>query len=495
MGREMAMLIIPPALREAHRKGLAKYLATGEGPVIGRRIEIRAVRADGLEFPVELTITPVPLAGPPSFTGTIRDITDREAAEKERLRLLEAEKEAREEAEAANSTKDIFLATVSHELRTPLNAILGWTQLARSGMSGPEDVSMALETVERNARSMAQLVEEVLDVSRIVTGKMRLDVRPVQMAPVVEAALEAVQPAADAKGIRLHPVLNPHAGAIMGDAGRLQQVVWNLLSNAIKFTPKGGRVQITLERINSHIELIVTDTGEGIPAEFLAHLFERFTQADSSSARSHQGLGLGLAIVRHLVELHGGTIDAASEGVGKGATFVVNIPVAAAYAARQEPARIHSSASGDGNGAADPLTSRIALKGVRVLVVDDEPDAQLLLRTILEGAGVKVDTAASADEAMEMLKQRWPDVLISDIGMPGEDGYRFIQRVRALETEKKMGMLPAAAVTAFARTEDRRQALLAGFQLHLAKPVEAAELLAVVASLANRSVPLDSAGP
>ncbi|MBW4679948.1 MAG: PAS domain S-box protein [Microcoleus vaginatus WJT46-NPBG5] len=385
------------------------------------------------------------------------------------------------EAQEANRLKDEFLATLSHELRTPLNSILGWTQLLQSRKLTEEKVRTALQTIERNARSQAQLIEDLLDVSRIITGKLRLNVRPIELVPVIEAAIDSVRPAADAKAIRIHSVLDPNAGLVSGDSDRLQQIVWNLLSNAIKFTPRGGRVTITLERINSHVEIKVSDTGQGINAEFLPFVFDRFRQADGSTTRASSGLGLGLAIVRHLAELHGGSVHAYSPGEGLGSTFMVKLPLRAVCSITDDPERVHPTV--DSGVAFDQAP---ALDGLRVLVVDDEPDARDFLSTALQECGALVKTAGSVREAIAQIKQFNPNVLVSDIGMPQEDGYALIRQVRALDAERGE-FLPAAALTAYARESDRRRALLAGFQLHVPKPVSPAELAAVVANLAGRT--------
>ena len=385
------------------------------------------------------------------------------------------------EAQAANRTKDEFLATVSHELRTPLNAILGWAQLLRGGNLEEGELERALETIERNARAQAQLIEDLLDISRIITGKLRLDVRPIELAGVIEAAVDSVRPAADAKGIRLHVVLDPRAGPVSGDANRLQQVVWNLLVNAIKFTPRDGRVGVNLARVNSHVEVIVSDTGEGIDAALLPHIFDRFRQADASTTRRHGGLGLGLSIVRHLVELHGGTVHAESGGEGRGSLFTVKLPLAVVR--KGDDSRVHPTAE----DRVDVGLGTAQLDGVRVLVVDDEADARDLLSHLLRRCRAHVEAVASAADALAAIRRSRPDVLLSDIGMPGEDGYMLIQQVRALEEQTGLGKIPAVALTAFARAEDRRRALMAGFQMHVPKPVEAAELTAVVANLAGRT--------
>jgi signal transduction histidine kinase/ActR/RegA family two-component response regulator len=398
--------------------------------------------------------------------------------EEERARLLA-------QAEAANRTKDEFLATMSHELRTPMTAILGWAQLLRSHTLKADDFERALEIVERNAQAQNKLIDDLLDISRIITGKLRLDVRPVDLAGVVAAVVDALHPTAEAKAIRLQAVLDPRAGPVAGDADRLQQVVWNLLTNAIKFTPKDGRVQVRLERINSHVEIVVSDSGTGIEAEFLPHVFDRFRQADGTSTRKHGGLGLGLSIVRQLVELHGGTVGVESGGEGQGTTFVVQLPqmIARRQTDAATPARRLPTALGGGLSFDCPPS----LKGLRVLVVDDEPDTRLLLRTVLEQCGSEVTTAGSAAEALAAFTRSKPDVLVSDIGMPEEDGYELIGKLRAAEAARAEGRTPAIALTAYARVEDRVRALNAGFQVHVPKPIEPVELLAVVASLTGRT--------
>ncbi len=387
------------------------------------------------------------------------------------------------EAQEANRIKDEFLATLSHELRTPLTAVLGWAKLLGTGQLDAETSSRALETIQRNARAQQQIIEDILDVSRIITGKLRLDVNPVELVPVIEAAMESVRPAADAKAIQLETRLEAQTGFVMGDPSRLQQVVWNLLSNAVKFTPHGGRIQLQLHDVDAHARITITDTGEGIRQEFLPYVFDRFRQADGSTTRMHGGLGLGLAIVRHLVELHGGTVGAESEGVGHGATFTITLPLSA-------PAQ-ESAPDGETERQLTTQESELEhladLSGLRVLVVDDEADSLEFLSVSLAGCGAEIRAVSSAAEALYVLGQFQPDVLVSDIGMPQEDGYTLMRKVRALGPEHG-GAIPAAAVTAYARTEDRMRALLAGFQTHIAKPVEPAELAAVVASLAGRAV-------
>ncbi|MGA9996909.1 MAG: PAS domain S-box protein [Pyrinomonadaceae bacterium] len=411
-------------------------------------------------------------------------------------RLFEAVQKARAEAETAaadkerlyheaqesSRLKDEFLATISHELRTPLTAILGWAHMLRTGQFAGDSALQACETIERNARAQSQLIDDLLDVSRIITGKLRIDVRQLDPNSFVEAAVESVRPAAEAKGVRVQRIMDTGIITVSGDPVRLQQVIWNLLSNAIKFTPRGGKVQVRLERVNSHIEIVVSDTGSGIAPEFLPHVFDRFRQADQRTTRQHGGMGLGLAIVRHLVELHGGTVRAESGGEGQGATFTVLLPVAPVYQVAAEGERVHPAAR-------DMLPSFECverLDGVRVLVVDDEPDTRELLKVGLGQCGAEVMAAGSAAEALEVMRTVVPDLLISDIGMPEVDGYEMIRRVRNLPDESG-GRVPAIALTAYARVEDRMQALRAGYQMHVPKPVELAELVAVAASLVQRS--------
>jgi PAS domain S-box-containing protein len=407
------------------------------------------------------------------------------AAADERELLLAAERAARAEAERVSVLKDEFLATLSHELRTPLNAILGYAQLLASGqMQSPDDLREAAQVIERNARVQTQLVEDLLDMSRIISGKIRLDVQQVDLQDVIRAAVASVRHSAEAKGIRLQVVLDPLAGPVRGDPARLQQCCWNLLANAIKFTSKGGRIQVGLERVNSHAELCVVDDGQGIEPEFLPHLFERFRQADASTTRRHGGLGLGLSIVKQLVELHGGTVRAKSPGAGRGATFCIELPVMVVHDPDGADPRQHPRAAGARAATAATAMDHPSLAGITVLAVDDEPDGRNLVRRVLEDCGARVVTAGSSEEAVALVARERPDVIISDIGMPDEDGYTFIRRVRAMTAEAG-GRTPAAALTAFARAEDRTRALRAGYQTHVAKPVEPTELTAVVASLAN----------
>jgi PAS domain S-box-containing protein len=399
--------------------------------------------------------------------------------------LYAAEQKARAEAETANHLKDEFLATVSHELRNPLHTMFGWVQLLRYGNLDPSSVQQAVEIIERNLRSQRQIVEDVLDVSRIITGRLRIEMAPVDLTLVIEAAVDSMRPAADAKGIKLHAAIDPKASQIFGDVSRLQQVFWNLISNAIKFTPQEGRVQILTEHIDSHIEIKVIDTGSGIKREFLPHVFDRFRQEDSSITRTQGGLGLGLAIVRHLVELHGGTVAAENRRDGQGAVFTVRLPLAAAGQSENFSA---PQATLIGQPPERDVTPKYAstLAGLRVLLVDDEADGRKMITNILEKNGVQVKAAASANEALQTLAEWRPDILISDIGMPAEDGYSLIRKVRALPPERG-GNVPAAALTGYASRADYLKALSAGYQSHIKKPIELEELLAVIASLTGRA--------
>jgi PAS domain S-box-containing protein len=471
-------LIIPPDRWAEEDEVLARI---GRGERVEHFETVRRAK-DGRLLNMSLTVSPIK-----DRSGRIigaskvaRDITERKLAEQERERLLASEKHSRAQAEEASRLKDEFLALVSHELRTPLNAIMGWASLLRMRKLD-EQTAHAIETIQRNAQTQAQLIADLLDVSRIVSGQMRLNIRPVEIATVLDAALEAVRPSASAKSIDLQTLIDPAAGPITADPDRLQQIFWNLLSNAIKFTPKGGQVQVRVKRADSHLEVIVSDTGKGIDRKLLPFVFDRFRQGDSSTTREHVGLGLGLAIVRHLVELHGGAVRASSEGEGKGAEFVVELPTSV-LARLPEPdkrARIDPIV---GEAIQGPMPS---LAGLRILLVDDEPDAREVVAAILGAAGAEVASAASARAALEMIREWNPDVLVSDIGMPGEDGYELIRKVRALPPEGG-GRVPAIALTAFARTQDRLKVISAGYQMHVPKPVEPVELATVVASLIRR---------
>ena len=418
------------------------------------------------------------------WIGTNTDVDEQRQLRQQNEALLASERAARSEAERISHVKDEFLATLSHELRTPLNAILGWTQVLRGDPANTEDLEAGLVTIERNARAQTQIIEDLLDMSKIVSGKVRLDVQALHLDQVVTAAVETMRPAAMAKHIRLQTVIDPQARMISGDPNRLQQVFWNLLTNALKFTPKGGQVQVLLARVHSHLEVSIADTGEGIDPEFLPLVFDRFRQQDASTTRRHGGLGLGLAIVKQLVELHGGSVRAESAGPGQGTTFKVLLPLSVVQPAPEpdDSEQWHPQSSG---GSLPLIAERLNLTGVKVLVVDDEPDARGLVQRLLVDRGALVQTAGNVAQAVTLLASQRPDVLVSDIGMPGADGFELIHQVRALPPGQG-GNTPAIALTAYARSEDRLKVILTGFQMHLAKPVEAAELLAQVASLAGR---------
>jgi PAS domain S-box-containing protein len=448
------------------------------------------LRKDGTTFWANVTITALrddtgQLLGYAKLTRDLSEtkrVQAMELANQQREEMLDAERSARMAAQRATRVKDEFLATLSHELRTPLSAILGWTQVLLRGASpqGPDAQKRAIEVIDRNARAQVQLIDDLLDLSRIMTGKIRLDLHQVSFTSVVEAAVHSAMPSADAKGIRLKAILGASQDIVSADSTRLQQVVWNLLTNAIKFTPKGGQVQVLLQRVNSHLELSVSDTGVGIPASYLPHVFDRFSQKDSSTTRAFGGLGLGLAICKQLVELHGGSIGAASQGEGKGATFSVQLPLSIVQVEDESSPRIHPTAE------IQPVEnfSFPRLEGVHIFVVDDEPDARDLLRTVLEDQGAKVTSFGSAEDALAALKTTKPTVLVCDVGMPKMDGYQLIRTLRAEESPSER--IPALALTAFARAEDRKRSLVAGYQTHLAKPFDVGELILVVAGLVRR---------
>jgi PAS domain S-box-containing protein len=444
--------------------------------VASMSFEKRYIRKDGSEVWSWTTVTLLEDRDgtPLRFIGVIEDMSARKA-------LLESERAARTAAERMSEMKGEFLATLSHELRTPLNAIVGWAQILRTRSSDRDQLAKGLETIERNARLQAQLIEDLLDMSRITSGKLRLDIQRLHPASVIDAAVETVRTAADAKGIRLEKFIDPSAGPISADPGRLQQVMWNLLSNAIKFTPRGGKVQVVLQRVNSHVELSVADTGCGVKAEFMPHLFERFRQSDNTTTtRRHTGLGLGLSIVKSLVELHGGTVMAASLGENQGTTITVHLPLTVVYRADDDD-RAHPTSL-----LPEPTDFvSMELAGLTVLVVDDQPDARELILRVLEDCSARVLTAASAEEAVPLVESGRPDVLITDIGMPVADGYELLRRVRELGPARG-GRVPAIALTAFARSEDRTRALRSGFMVHGSKAVDPSELAARGAAGAGR---------
>lgn len=404
------------------------------------------------------------------------DISDRRAAEKEREQLLENERVARGEAERASRLKDEFLATLSHELRTPLSAIVGWSQLLQRPTRSPDDIEKGIAAIHRNARAQKQLIEDLLDLSRIISGKLRLKRAEVDVERAAADAVESVMLSANSKGIILTTEFEPNLPTVLGDASRIQQILWNLLTNAVKFTPSGGEVHLSIREEDGFVRVVVRDTGMGIEGRFLPHLFERFRQADASTTRQHGGLGIGLALVKQLVELHGGTVTAASEGEGRGATFIVQFPALSVPERRVERY----------GGASDTyVEDQLDLTGVHALVVDDEADARELVKRVLEHHQAQVHVAGSASEGFELLKQLRPDVVVSDIGMSRHDGYELMRWIRALRPEQG-GKTPSVALTAFARSEDRQRALMSGYQAHLAKPVEPVELVTVVASLVGR---------
>ena len=474
VGKPISLLI--PVTRPDEEALILARLRSGQQV---DHFETVRVRKDGRQIHVSVTVSPIR-----DSTGQVigaskvaRDITDRKRAETEREQLLAAERRAHEEAQRHSRMKDEFLATLGHELRTPLNAVLGWATMLEGKRVEDPEIMHGLEVIRRNARLQGKLVEDMLDMSRIVSGKVRLNVQPVDLASVIDATLEAVRPAAIAKEVRLERALDASARPMSGDPNRLQQIVWNLVSNAVKFTPKGGAVRVAMGRVNSQVEISVSDTGQGIAPDFLPYVFDRFRQGDASTTRQQGGLGLGLAIVKHLTELHGGTVRAKSAGLGQGASFTVLLPIRAVHHEGVRDRDIEQTSQA--------TAQSVSLAGLRAVIVDDEADARDLLRHVLEGVNISVQSARSAEEAFALVSKHSPDVLISDIGMPVEDGYSLIRRVRLLPKECG-GEVPAIALTAFARGDDRRQALLSGFQMHVPKPVEATELLAVIASVTRR---------
>ena len=466
-------VLVPSRYRRPHVSHRHGYTASAHARPMGAGLELHAVRKNGSEFPVEISLSPLHTEDGPLVASAIRDITERKVAEQERLKLLN-ERSAHAEA---NRIKDEFLATLSHELRTPLNAILGWATLIRDGAVSQADIPKALATIERNARAQARLIEDLLDVSRIVSGKLRLQIVPMDFCQVVDNAVDVVRPAAEAKSLRFDVVQERRPLLMLGDPDRLQQAVWNLLSNAVKYSPSGGRVEVRVWNGERNVHLLVRDTGQGIDPRFLPHVFDRFRQADSTYTRLGTGLGLGLAIVRSIVELHGGIAEASSGGKGQGAAFSIALPVTSAPQTDSPDLFEVDDQQPDG------------LDGVRVLVVDDQPDERELLQTILTARGASVDVADSAETAVASVQTRLPSVLVTDLAMPGQDGYTLLQRVRTLPGG---GELPAVAVTAHARAEDRSRALSAGFPAYLSKPIEHGRLVRTVRHLSrasNRSAP------
>jgi len=464
-------------------------LAPGDYP-IARAVAGEAIRneqmlyrrGDGTLTDFVVNAAPIRDAGGRvvAAVSTFHDVSEMRRVERELARLLESEQAARRQAEEATRLKEDFLATLSHELRNPLTAVLGWSRLLRSGSLDAASAARAVESIERNAAAQKQLIEDVLDVSRIIKGRLRLDFQPVRVVALIEGAVDTVKPTADAKGVRVRVHLSPDLGHVNGDPGRLQQVVWNLLTNAVKFTPAGGLVEVGVGReAGGGLVINVRDTGQGITKEFLPFVFDRFRQADQQVTRRHGGLGLGLSIVRHIVELHGGSIRAESEGEGRGASFTVTLPPSQP-AMPSAPRAAPTETQGEDRKVCPP-----ALDGLSVLVVDDEPDALDFVRTVLENCGAKVTTAGSAGAALRAIEAGWPDVLVSDIGMPEMSGFELIRQVRARGRERDR-QIPAVALTAYAREEDRRQVIRAGYQTHLAKPVEPEDLIVAVASLAGK---------
>jgi PAS domain S-box-containing protein len=456
-----------------------------EGSTVGLANHTVLIAADGSERPIDDSGAPIRTRDG-RIVGVVlvfRDVSERRRVELERRtaavereRLLEAERAARADAERASRVKDEFVAVVSHELRTPLNAILGWAQLMTEPAARPEILARGLDVISRNTRLQAQLISDLLDISRISSGKLSLDIQQVDLASAVTEAVDTTQREADEKHLLIRRSIDPDVGSIAGDPARLQQIVWNLLSNAIKFTPPGGTISVALRRSGPDAEIVVADTGVGIRPEFLAHIFDRFQQADQSITRRFGGLGLGLSIVKHLVELHGGSIRADSAGGGRGATFTVVLPASAVD-------RTSSIAPAAGGANETPLPGD-SLRGIHVLVVEDEPDTCEFLNRLFASYGAAVATARSADEALSYLTTSKPDIVVSDIGLPDVDGYDLMERIRQLPADSG-GAVPAIALTAYARTEDRTRAFRSGYQAHLAKPVEPTELVATIASLAE----------
>ncbi len=455
------------AMEELHQRGSIRYE------------DLPLLDHDGRRHPVEIVANAYEEDGQPVIQCNIRDISARRRFEREREALLANEQAARMEAEAANRSKDVFLATLSHEVRTPLNAILGWATILREPGRTPEEIEEGMEVIQRNCQMQAQLIEDVLDVSRIVSGKLELVIQPTLLDRVIIDAIDVVRHAAGAKDIRLESDLDPAVGLVACDAARMRQVVWNLLTNSVKFSPRGSTVHVSLSRESSHVRIEVRDDGPGIAREFLPHVFDRFRQADTGTRRKLGGLGLGLSIVKNLVELHGGSVQVRSEGLGHGTAFTVDLPIRAVSDGLPEietPAAVPDAVL---------APAIVRLDGLRVLVVDDEPDARRLLAKVLEAAGGDVTAVGSVAQALSVIATLHPDVLISDIAMPDQDGHDLIRQVRAGGRNAKD--LPAIALTAFAHKDDRRRVLLSGFQVHVAKPADPHELTALVASLAGRT--------
>lgn len=478
IGRELAALIVPEELRERHRAALRRCVETGEGRILGKRLEMPAVRADGTGFPVELAVTRVRTTERPIFMAYLRDITERKRMEEERSDLLGREHGARLLAEQANRTKDEFLATVSHELRTPLTAILGWASMLQTRQFDPARVPQIYDSIFRNAQAQAQIVNDLLDVSRIVTGRLKLEFQPIDACDLARISLETIRPTAVAKGVALESDIPTGPCTVFADPARLQQVIWNLLSNAAKFTPAGRTISLTVRLTKTVVTIEVTDTGIGIPAEFLPHVFQRFWQADSTTTRIHGGLGLGLALVRHLVELHGGETHARSDGQGCGSTFTVILPacIQETVSSPSVASRLHADTEG----------VQMALRALTVLIVDDDPEARELFTAVLGTQGARVLCAGSAAEAVRVYKEEQADVLLVDIGMPGENGFRLLDRIRSYEAEVGRSPTPALAVTAYASAIAQQEVLDAGFAAHVPKPVLPQDLLAALFEVTSR---------
>lgn len=477
IGQHITLII--PVERHPEEENVLDHVRRGEK--IDHFETVRQTK-DGRRLDISLTVSPVRDAGGRIIGASkvARDISDRKRRESERQQLIAQEQAARKSAEEANRLKDDFLATVSHELRNPLHAIVGWAELLRAGRLDQKMATRAIEAIASAAHAQAQIISDLLDVSRIISGRLRLDVRPLQLIEVMDNAVNAIRPALDAKQIRLQQILDPNASPMSGDPDRLQQIFWNLLSNAAKFTPKGGWIRLLSQRINSHIEIIVSDNGIGIEPEFLPFVFDRFRQGESGTSRQAAGLGLGLAIVRHLVELHGGSVRADSKGEGEGASFTIKLPILIAPAEAGGADRVHPTAQ-----ELNSLTEGPSLKGLKILVVDDEDGAREVAAIILSQAEAEVRSAATASAALHIMDTWLPDVLVADIGMPEVDGYDLIRQVRARDSEKG-GRVPAIALTALAKTQDRLRVLSSGYQMHVPKPVQPDELVTIVASVARR---------
>ena len=485
LGSDLSVFFTPEEIEEGRpRHGLQVAAAAGRFEEEGWR-----VRKDGSRFWASVSTTALwdeagRLRG---FAKVTHDISVRKKAEEERERLLSQEKAAREEAESAGRLKDEFLATLSHELRTPLTSILGWARMGASGSVPDHQARQAMEAIAENARAQARLIDDILDMSRIVTGRLQLDARPVEVERIFQAVVDVVRPSAEMKGVALNVMCDLRGEVVLGDASRLRQAIWNLLSNAVKFSNEGGRVEARLARAGNQVEITVSDAGVGIDPQFLPHVFERFRQADGALTREHGGLGLGLAIARHIVELHGGDISASSPGKGQGATFKIRLPLPSATSAQQTPSveerRQELDAKHEmGRKAAE---ERQRLDGVRILLMEDDPDTLETLRSIFDERGAEVITAASTPEALDALERRDPNALILDIASPDQDRYGLIRQVRERDAEQG-GKIPAIAVTARATAEDRVRALSSGFQMHMARPIDPDEMIAVVASLVGR---------